>query len=264
MNNSGRTVHWLATLLGLGAIAASSGSWAATIVIGSRDSTQTVSFSDTSAFSDAAISGTTVFGIFGNSGDMLNLGYLEPHGATGVSTSVSGPFTVFASAPTIGSPNDTYPISVTATGSPSIGNLTISSNLGVNVAPVGAINTLNTGISSGYNYLEQIYNPVANQDTGNPFSVTFDIAGNYSGIGVGSGMHQVLSLNSNWTVTQNFVFNGTDTVFAANINDYQPSLDQIDLEYKIYGSPVPLPAAVWLMLSGLGGVGALARKKRPA
>ena len=141
--------------------------------------------------------------------------------------------------PIIASPNDTYPVNVTATGAPSLGILTLSSNLGVNAAPPGAIVTLNSGTSSGYNYLEEFYSPTANQTSGATFSYTLDIAGNYSGSGVGSGMHQLESLNPNWTVTQDFVFNGTDTVFSATIANYQPSVDQINLDYRIYGRQCP-------------------------
>jgi hypothetical protein len=47
-----------------------------------------------------------------------------------------------------------------------------------------------------------------------------------------------------------------------------PGFSENELVYEITSitpqgaSPVPLPAAAWLMLSGLGGLGALARKKR--
>jgi len=80
-------------------------------------------------------------------------------------------------------PNDTYPVMATTGTSPSSGTLTAKGQLGANVAPPGAIEMLSTGVSSGHHYLDEFYNPTANQTTGQTFELSIDIAGNYSGVG---------------------------------------------------------------------------------
>jgi hypothetical protein len=237
------------------------GAQAGTISIGSRDSSQTLSFSNAATFGDALLTGSSVFGLSGNSGDSYSFNYLEPHGATGFSATGSADFNVSAPIFSSGIPNDTQSFAVTALNTPSSGALTVNGQLGVNVAPSGAIETLNTGVSGGYNYLDEFYDPQGNQTTGQTFTFTVDIAGNYSASGVGTGRHQLVSLNPAWTVTQNFAFNGTDTIFSADINNYDPSTDRIGLEYQIYGSPVPLPASGWLLFSSLSGLNFLRRRR---
>jgi hypothetical protein len=250
--------------LGLAAGGAVRESVAATILISSRDTGQTISFADTAAFSDATLGGSSVFAISGNAGDTYNFGYMVPHGQTGFSATVSPDFSVTPPILSSGIPNDIQAFTVTALNTPSAGTLTTKGKLGVNVAPSGAIESLSTGTNGGYNYLDEIFNPTGNQTSGGTFTFTVDIAGNYSAAGVGSGEHQLISINPLWSITQNFKFNGTDTVFSATINNYNPATDRIGLEYQIYGSAVPLPASAWLMLSGLVGLGFLGGKRRAA
>jgi hypothetical protein len=56
-----------------------------------------------------------------------------------------------------------------------------------------------------------------------------------------------------------FVTNSFQTVTSADVTSYAPQL-----QVTTFPAPTPLPAAAWLMLSGLGALGALARNKRIA
>jgi hypothetical protein len=236
---------------------------AATIIVNQRTSEETLSFSDTSTFSDAAVAGHSAFSISGNTGDTLSLGFTVPHGSTGFSATASSDFSVSSPVFTAGVPNDTQAFTVVALNTPSAGTLTVLDNLAVNVAPAGADVTLQTGTAGGYHFLDGTYDPTAGQTSGHPFVYSLLIPGNYSTVGTSTGDHKLLSINAAWNISQNFVFDGTNTVFTASIDNYNPAADRIGLEYQIYGSPVvPLPATVWLLASGVAGLGALVRRRR--
>ena len=236
----------------------------AIIAVTQRDSTQFLSFADQSAFTDASQQTTTVLSLSGNTGDTLTQNYTIPHGETNFTVQSSTPaFSVSAPIYTAGNPNDNQFFTITANNNAAIGNVTVNQNLGVNVAPVGAINSLSSGVTGGYNYLDEFYNPTANQTIGSPFSYTAIINGNYSAQGITPGGHQLININNGWTIDQNFVFDGTNTLFSAHIAPYALA-NQINLEYRLFGAPtsVPVPAALWLFGSGFGLLGFLG-KRRP-
>ena len=259
----------LRAALALSIAAAPHGARAAAIVISGRTTTQTISFSDTSAFSDASLHNSSALAISGNTGDTYQ-NWTIPDGATAFSASASGPFSVTSPVLIPGTPNNTESFTVTALATPSSGTLTLAGSLGVNVAPSGAETILSTGIAGGYNFLDVIFNPTAKQSDGSPFTFTASIPGNYSGMEVGTGGHKLVSLNSNWTITSNFVFSGGNTIFSATINNYEYPTDQLGLEYQIYGASVPAstdgPLPPWALGAlGAGLVGIASRRlKRPA
>jgi hypothetical protein len=245
----------------------SSTAYSAQIVVSQRDSTETLSFADTSAFSDASQHTTTALTLWGNAGDTRYFGYTIPHGETNFQvTSSSADFSVSPLAFTAGNPNDTQAFTITALNAPSSGLVTVNQDLAANVAPAGAINSLSSGVSGGYNYLDEIYNPTANQVAGGTFNFTAIINGNYSASGTTTGSHQLIGINSFWTIGQNFTFDGTNTIFTASISNYDPAANQINLEYKIFGAStamtaVPVPAAVWLFGSALASFVGFNRRK---
>jgi hypothetical protein len=256
-------------LLAAAVVAASTSAHAALSFV-SRTTSQTLVFSDNNAFSDAVGTTATTLGLTGPAGDTVTLNYLVPVGLSSFSVVSNTPdFSV--NAPTLlltGPPNNRQNFTVTNVSAfPAAGSITVAEQLGVNVTPPGAVNSFATGTAGGFHFLDEVYSPLAQQSNGNPFSFSVSIKGNYAASGTSTGQHQLISFDSTfWTIDQNFVFDGTNTVFAAHINPYVDfATTPINLEYRIFGaavSPVPLPPSLWLMMGGLGVLGALAKRRR--
>jgi hypothetical protein len=241
-----------AVALAVTAIGFSDTGSAALVAVTQRDSTETLTFADQTAFSDALVSTSTLLSLSGNVGDSRTFGYIVPHGSS-FGASVGQNYSLSAPSIAAGTPNDTVTFTVTAlNGSPD--TLNLSGTLGVNIAPSGADVELNTGASGGYSYLEGKYNPLANQTVGSPFNFTLVINGNYAAVGTTTGSHTLLAISPAWTIDQNFVFNGIDTVFSAHIASYATT-NQIGLDYQLFGAavaaPVPEPGTFAMVAAGL-------------
>ncbi len=270
--HANRPLRAVTAALALSIVAAPHGARGASIVFNTRATIQTLSFSDTSAFSDASLQNHSEILISGNAGDSYTFNWQIPDGATGFSataTSTAGAFSVSSPVFTSGTPNDTEEFTLIALDPSSSGTLTIVGSLGVNVAPSGGDTTLSTEVSGSYNFLDVTFNPVAKEGDGNAFDFTAKIPGDYSGTGIGTGGHRLISLNSNWTISQPWVYNGKYTIFTATINDYQHATDQIGLEYQIYGAPVSAstdgPIPLWALGAlGAGLVGIASRRLKKA
>jgi hypothetical protein len=97
----------------------------------------------------------------------------------------------------------------------------------------------------------------------------------YGGLGQVAGASITTTHNGSYSLFSNVQDYGywSGTEYSAGPYDawtLGPTGYQIDITKNLYGSalavqaPVPLPAAAWLLLAGLGGIGSFARKKHAA
>jgi len=69
------------------------------------------------------------------------------------------------------------------------------------------------------------------------------------------------AFNGGFVYTPNLGSSGTDS-FTFQIEDATDQLSNVATAYVDVTAPVPLPASIWLMLSGLGGIGTMVRKRK--
>lgn len=79
------------------------------------------------------------------------------------------------------------------------------------------------------------------------------LPGNWSSQGVGVGESQLISLASNWTVTQDFVYNAaTNTTAFVAVNSSYVAGTSPNLDIVLHGSPAPVPEPETFVLALIG------------
>jgi len=99
-------------------------------------------------------------------------------------------------------------------------------------------------------------------DDGFAYTERITFSGNWSSVGTSPGSHLLEAVNARWTIDQNFVFDGVQTVFQAHIDPFfNDGRHGLGLAYSLH-APIPEPATYALLLIGLGIVGCGVRRSK--
>ena len=103
--------------------------------------------------------------------------------------------------------------------------------------------TITLGAVGGLNALEIVHSG-SQSGSLSPYTYRLVMPGEWSSAGTSTGQHELLAVDNDWMIDQNFTFDGTKTTFAAHLDTYAPASGQeINLRFNLYGAnAVPVPA----------------------
>jgi hypothetical protein len=114
--------------------------------------------------------------------------------------------------------------------------------------------TLTRGVTPGGLYFLEFFGRNSGfLRSGGTFDYAISIPGSWSTLGTSTGQVEFLGINSNFSITQNFVYDSVSgrTVFQAVNSAYNPALTGPDVHFILYGQPVPEPAQLLMFVVGV-------------
>ena len=225
--------------------------------IDSRTTTNVLSFSDL-AFDHLDKQRTDVLTFHGSVGDAGNFTIDGPFASTvAVSVTPGSGMSISNQGYVPATQSISYRAAITKTT-----GLTVTQSWNVTKS-----SSMTTGIASnGLHYLEYSGTQFGFLKAGGVFDYSVTLPGNWSTTGTATGDSELLSLDPDFKVTQDFVFDPVSDSTTLEVLDtsYGQSQPGVGLDFVLFGSPTPvsepLPSA--LLLAGLGATGWLARRRR--
>lgn len=129
--------------------------------------------------------------------------------------------------------------------------------------PVGADFTqsfVTVGTTNGHYALNFSGGGTNGVNNGFPFFLTIVLPGDWSTQGLAQGDHNFISIDPNWTITENFLYDGVHTTFAAQELNFQGNNPNLQFQL-IGGSAVPEPSSLLIFGSGVAGLLGLMRRR---
>lgn len=127
--------------------------------------------------------------------------------------------------------------------------------------------SMKTGIAAnGLPTLEFLGNNYGFLKAGGVFDYAVTLPGDWSTTGTAAGDSELLALNPEFTVTQDFVFDpaSNTTTLEVRNTSYDLSHPGVGLDFIVFGSPVSEPLSSALLMAGLGALGWLGRRRQAA
>ena len=120
------------------------------------------------------------------------------------------------------------------------------------------------GIANGLYTLELKTNGSGFVRNGGTFIESLVLAGDWSSHGTGTGQSELLSIQSGFSITKNFLFDSVSntTVFEMVNNNYNGSAASYDIVLHGDIAPVPEPETYAMLFAGLGLLGFAGRRRK--